>query len=58
MFVVLCEQFRWDLDGIEILGIVEVSTGGRSFFQFPVRASNVQFLKRTTSTAVYVLVLS
>lgn len=54
MAIVLCKTFRWDLDGVHVLGLVEISTGDGSFFQFPARASNLKFFKRTTSTAMYV----
>ncbi|KAF9011581.1 sulfate anion transporter [Hymenopellis radicata] len=53
---VLSSQLRWDQDGVDILGSVNVSTGG-SFLRFPFRSSNVRYLRRTTSTAVMISVI-
>ncbi|KAJ3810813.1 sulfate anion transporter [Lentinula aff. lateritia] len=48
---ILSREFRWDEKGVDILGSVKVVTSG-SFFQFPIRSSNMKYLRRTTSTAV------
>ncbi|KAJ3980743.1 sulfate anion transporter [Lentinula detonsa] len=48
---ILSAEFRWDEKGVDILGSVKVITSG-SFFQFPIRSSNMKYLRRTTSTAV------
>ncbi|KAE9403295.1 hypothetical protein BT96DRAFT_493832 [Gymnopus androsaceus JB14] len=48
---ILSAEFRWDEKGVDILGSVKVVTSG-SFLQFPIRPSNMIYLRRTTSTAV------
>ncbi len=53
MCAVLSDEWGWDKDGVEILGSVPVSTG-TSFIQFPLRHVTLRFLRKTTSTAVYV----
>ncbi|KAF8058779.1 sulfate anion transporter [Lyophyllum atratum] len=53
---ILCREFRWDKEGVDILGSVPITTGG-SFVQFPVRSSNLQYLRRTTSTAVMISIV-
>ncbi|KAL4263976.1 SLC26A/SulP transporter family protein [Pleurotus pulmonarius] len=53
---IMCYQFGWDTDGVDILGHVSISTG-ESFIQLPLRASNVRYLRRTTSTAVLISVV-
>ena len=52
-FTVLCEEFGWDKDGVDILGPVSVKTGS-AFFAFPLRAENWKYLTQTTSTAMSV----
>ncbi|KAF8911625.1 sulfate anion transporter [Gymnopilus junonius] len=52
----LSAKFQWDKDGVDILGAVDVHTGG-SFFEFPLKHSNFKFLRRTTSTAVVIAVV-
>jgi MFS superfamily sulfate permease-like transporter len=54
---VLSREFRWDLDGVDILGSVPIKTSG-SFFQFPIYKGNLVYLKGTTSTALSVFLLS
>ena len=56
-YSVLSEKLRWDLDGVDILGEVDVHTGG-SFIEFPLKHSNIKFLHRTTSTAVSAFISS
>jgi MFS superfamily sulfate permease-like transporter len=51
--LVLSSEFRWDKEGVDILGEVDITTGS-SFFQFPLHGGNIGYLRRTTSTAVYV----
>ena len=51
MFAVLSDKFRWDDDGIAILGDVPIHTGGH-FIKFPVHHHNIPYLRQTTSTAV------
>ncbi len=48
---VLSEEFRWDDDGIDILGEVPIHTGGH-FIKFPLHHHHLQYMKETTSTAV------
>ena len=49
--VVLSEEFRWDDDGIAILGKVPIKTGGH-FIKFPLHHHHLRYMKETTSTAV------
>lgn len=49
--VVLCDQFRWDDDGVDILGSVPINTG-KNLVRFPLHHKTVKYLGRTTSTAV------
>ncbi|EEB97403.1 hypothetical protein MPER_03285, partial [Moniliophthora perniciosa FA553] len=53
----LSDEFGWDQAGVDILGDVPVKTGEGFFFQPPFKQSNLQFLKRTTSTAVVISVI-
>ncbi|KAJ7634760.1 sulfate anion transporter [Roridomyces roridus] len=53
---ILCEQFRWDEEGVEILGSVPIKSMG-AFVQFPIRAANLKFLRRTTSTSMLICVV-
>ena len=50
----LSDEWGWDKDGVEILGSVPISTGTGSLIQFPLRHVTLKFLRKTTSTAVYV----
>ncbi|KAF8957348.1 sulfate anion transporter [Flammula alnicola] len=52
----LSGEFRWDVDGVDILGDVDVHTGN-SLIQFPLKRSNLKFLHRTTSTACLIAVV-
>lgn len=51
---VLSAQLRWDEDGIDILGAVNINTGAH-FFKFPLHHSHLKYVRQTTSTAVYVI---
>ena len=51
IYLVLSSEFRWDHDGVDILGGVDIHTGN-SFIQFPLNSYNLKFLHRTTSIAV------
>lgn len=53
--IVLSDEFNWDQDGVEILGAVPI-TSMKSFVQIPLRAANLKYLRRTTSTAMSVAV--
>ncbi|PPQ63748.1 hypothetical protein CVT24_004257 [Panaeolus cyanescens] len=53
---VMSSQLRWDKDGIQIMGHVDVQTGN-SFLEFPLRAANLRFLQRTTSVAGLIAVV-
>ncbi|KAF8150513.1 sulfate anion transporter [Mycena galopus ATCC 62051] len=53
---ILSEEFRWDQDGVEILGAVPM-TSMKSFMQFPLQASNLKYLRRTTSTSMLIAVV-
>lgn len=48
-----CSIWRWDLDGVPILGDVRLSKNA-TYFAFPASKMNLMFFKRTTSTAMYV----
>ncbi|KAH9011034.1 sulfate anion transporter [Lactarius hengduanensis] len=48
---ILSDEFRWDNDGIAILGEVPIRTGGH-FIRFPFHHHHLPYLKQTTSTAV------
>ena len=49
---VLSNEFRWDDDGIAILGDVPIHRRGHYFFRFPFHHHNIPYLRETTSTAV------
>lgn len=51
IYPVLSSELRWDHDGVDILGGVDIHTG-ESFIQFPLNSYNLKFLHRTTSIAV------
>ncbi|KAF9477886.1 sulfate anion transporter [Pholiota conissans] len=53
---ILCGEFRWDSEGLDILGDVDIRTGN-TFIQFPLQRSNLKFLHRTTSTAALIAVV-
>lgn len=53
---ILSSQFRWDKDGVDILGAVSISTG-ESFIEFPLSGSNIKLMHRTTSTAVLISII-
>ncbi|PPQ88997.1 hypothetical protein CVT25_005095 [Psilocybe cyanescens] len=53
---ILSDAFRWDEDGVDILGAVDVQNSS-SFIEIPFRRSNFRFLRRTTSTAVVIAVV-
>ncbi|GLB37828.1 putative STAS domain containing protein [Lyophyllum shimeji] len=53
---ILSAEFRWDKEGVDILGAVPITTGG-SFVQFPVRSITLKYLRRTTSTAVMIAIV-
>ncbi|KAF9523825.1 sulfate anion transporter [Crepidotus variabilis] len=52
----LSDEFRWDADGVAILGEVDVHTG-ESLIEFPLRHANLPFIHKTTSTAVVIAVV-
>ena len=51
---VMSDEFGWDEDGVDILGSVPVHTTG-SFVHFPLHKGTLRYLRKTTSTAVFVL---
>nr|GAT57848.1 sulfate anion transporter [Mycena chlorophos] len=53
---ILCEEFRWDEEGVEILGAVPI-TSMKSFVQIPLQHGNLKYLRRTTSTAALICVV-
>jgi len=53
---ILSDQFRWNDDGIAILGDVPIHTGGR-FIKFPFHHHNLPYFKETTSTAVLISII-
>ncbi|KAI0077181.1 sulfate permease [Panus rudis PR-1116 ss-1] len=52
---ILSDQFRWDEDGVDILGAVQVNTG-KHFVKFPLHRSTLRYLRKTTSTAILISV--
>ncbi|KAJ6491661.1 sulfate anion transporter [Mycena vitilis] len=52
----LSDEFRWDQEGVEILGAVPI-TSMKSFVQIPLQAVNLQYLRRTTSTSMLICVV-
>ncbi|KAI0295278.1 sulfate anion transporter [Russula brevipes] len=53
---ILSDEFRWDDDGIAILGNVPIHTGGH-FIKFPFHHHSVPYLRQTTSTAVLISII-
>ncbi|KAI9511437.1 sulfate anion transporter [Russula earlei] len=53
---ILSDEFRWDDDGIAILGNVPIHTGGH-FIKFPLHHHNLPYLRQTTSTAVLISII-
>ncbi|KAJ7750057.1 sulfate anion transporter [Mycena maculata] len=53
---ILCDQFNWDQEGVEILGAVPI-TSMKAFVQIPLRAANLKYLRRTTSTSMLICVV-
>ncbi|KAI0002285.1 sulfate anion transporter [Russula compacta] len=53
---VLSDEFRWDHDGIEILGDVPIHTGGH-FIKFPLHHHHLKYLRETTSIAVLISII-
>ncbi|KAF8806674.1 sulfate anion transporter [Phlegmacium glaucopus] len=53
---ILSAEFGWETHGIDILGPVDIQTG-ESLIEFPLKASNIKFLRRTTSTAILISVV-
>ena len=47
-----CSMWRWDLEGVPVLGDVKLSDSA-TYFAFPASRMNLMFFKRTTSTAMY-----
>jgi MFS superfamily sulfate permease-like transporter len=47
----LSSEYRWDKRGLAILGDVTLSKDEK-YFDFPLRDANVQWLKKTTPTAM------
>ncbi|KAH7908112.1 sulfate transporter family-domain-containing protein [Hygrophoropsis aurantiaca] len=52
----LCGTYRWDNDGVLILGAVPISTGSH-FFQFPLSGNVGSYIRGTTSTAILISVI-
>jgi hypothetical protein len=52
LFQVLSDELGWDKLGVDILGEVPIKTGS-SLIRAPFRADTMQYVRRTTSTAVY-----
>jgi len=52
---ILSNEFRWDDDGIAILGDVPIQRG--RFFRFPFHHHNIPYLRETTSTAVLISII-
>ncbi|KAH7925315.1 hypothetical protein BV22DRAFT_1195297 [Leucogyrophana mollusca] len=53
---ILSGKYRWDTDGVDILGAVPISTGSH-FFQFPLSGNTGAYIRGTTSTAILISVI-
>ncbi|KIJ65942.1 hypothetical protein HYDPIDRAFT_110053 [Hydnomerulius pinastri MD-312] len=53
---VISKEFRWDQDGVEILGAVPITTGS-TFFKFPLGKHTYPLLRGTTSTAILITII-
>ncbi|KAG8773324.1 hypothetical protein FRC12_002581 [Ceratobasidium sp. 428] len=52
----LCDEFDWDLRGVDILGAASIGKKDR-LFEFPFKHKNLKYLKSTTSTAILISVV-
>ncbi|KAJ7470764.1 sulfate anion transporter [Mycena latifolia] len=52
----LSAKFNWDQEDVEILGAVPIASMN-SFVQIPLQAKNLEYLRRTTSTAILICVV-
>lgn len=52
---IISGRLRWDKDGVDILGVVPINTGGH-FFSFPLKQS-IRYIRGTTSTAVLITIM-
>lgn len=54
---VLCHAYRWDLQGLEILGEVKSATGSPFSFHWPFRLSQMHHIQEAMSTAFLIALL-
>ncbi|KAG8862610.1 hypothetical protein FRB96_001169 [Tulasnella sp. 330] len=52
---ILSQAFRWDNDGVSVLGTVSIHHDG-AFFRFPLSKHSLMYLTDTTSTAIVIAV--
>ncbi|KAG1727653.1 sulfate transporter family-domain-containing protein [Suillus paluster] len=52
---IISGRLRWDEDGIDILGVIPINTGGH-FFSLPLKDS-IRYIRGTTSTAVLITIM-
>ncbi|EGO00784.1 hypothetical protein SERLA73DRAFT_167030 [Serpula lacrymans var. lacrymans S7.3] len=52
----ISEKFRWDQDGVEILGAVPITTG-LHFIESPFRKATRGYIRGTTSTAILISII-
>ncbi|KAG2122347.1 sulfate transporter family-domain-containing protein [Suillus clintonianus] len=52
---IISGRLRWDEDGVDILGVIPIKTGGH-FFSFPLKQS-ISYIRGTTSTAVLITIM-
>ncbi|KAG1738204.1 sulfate transporter family-domain-containing protein [Suillus lakei] len=52
---IISGYLRWDEEGVDILGVIPIKTGGH-FFNFPLKQS-ISYIRGTTSTAVLITIM-
>lgn len=54
---ILCWHFRWDEQGVEILGSVKAASGGIFMFRWPFRLSHMKHIRSALSTSFLIALL-
>ncbi|GAB0133878.1 hypothetical protein EsDP_00002272 [Epichloe bromicola] len=54
---ILCWHFRWDEQGVEILGSVKAASGGVFMFRWPFRLSHMKHIRSALSTSFLIALL-
>ena len=50
--IALCQRFRWNEIGVDILGEVPIKTEARTFVRFPIHGRTLRYMTRTTPQAM------